>query len=97
MTTRMKNLIDVVNIRGENVLKKHFKERITDDFQPYRVLNDVPKIEDFIWNEHCDTQIYGTNRLRDRFQFMFSLSAVFRSDSIYKADLSDLCNFRFKQ
>ena len=28
---------------------------------------------------------------------MFSLSAVLRSDSIYKADLADLCDFNFKQ
>ena len=60
-------------------------------------MNDVPKIEDFIWNEKRNARIYGTNGLRDQFQLLFSLSAVLRSDSIYLADLSDLCDFKFKQ
>ena len=97
MTTKMNDIIDVVKGRGEKVLKKHFKERATDDFQPYRILNEIPNIEQYMWKIHCKTKIYSTNSLRDRFQFLFSLSAVLRSDSIYKADLSDLCDFKFKQ
>ena len=97
MTSKLKDLIHGVNNRCERVLKKQFKERITDDFEPYRLLSDIPKIEDFIWNEHCGQRIYGANGLRDRFQLLFSLSAVLRSDSIYKADLADLCDFKFKQ
>ena len=40
---------------------------------------------------------YGTAALRDRFQFLMTLSSVMRSDSIYKADLCDLCDFSFLQ
>ena len=46
---------------------------------------------------HNHKRIYGTAALRDRFQFLMTLSAVMRSDSIYKADLCDLCDFSFKQ
>ena len=97
MTTKMKDLIDDVNGRGERNLKKHFKERMTSDFEPYRILNDLPKLEEYIWNENKDKRIYGASSLRDRFQLLFSLSGVLRSDSIYKADLSDLLDFKFKQ
>ena len=97
MTGKLRDLIKGVKNRTERVLKKQFKERITDDFEPYRCLSDLPKIEEYIWNAHKSTEIYGANGLRDRFQLLFSLSAVLRSDSIYKADLADLCDFKFKQ
>ena len=44
MTTKMYDLIRIVNNRGE----KHFKERVTDDFEPYRCLSDIPKLESYI-------------------------------------------------
>ena len=97
MTTAMKILIDDINGRGERNLKKHFKERMTSDFEPYRTLTDIPKLEEFIWNENKGKKIYGTSGLRDRFQLLFSLSGVLRSDSIYKADLADLLDFKFQQ
>ena len=43
------------------------------------------------------TKVYGTAALRDRFQFLHTLAAVMRSDSVYKADLADMCDFNFKQ
>ena len=97
MTTKMKDLIDDVNNRGERNLKKHFKERMTSDFEPFRVLTDIPKLETYMWNENREKRIYGASSLRDRFQLLFSLSGVLRSDSIYKADLSDFLDFKFKQ
>ena len=97
MSGKLKDLIKGVKNRTERVMKKQFKERVTDDFEPYRCLGDLPKIEEYIWDAHKCTKIYGANGLRDRFQLLFSLSAVLRSDSIYKADLADLCDFKFKQ
>ena len=41
--------------------------------------------------------IYGANALRGRFQLLLSFSDVLSRDSIYKADLSDLCDFKCKQ
>ena len=97
MTTKLKDLIDDVNGRGEQNLKKHFKERMTSDFEPFRVLTDIPKLETYMWNDNREKRIYGASALRDHFQLLFSLSGVLRSDSIYKADLSDLLDFKFKQ
>ena len=82
MTTKMKDLIDDVNNRGERNLKKHFKERMTSDFEPFRVLTDIPKLETYMWNENREKRIYGASSLRDCFQLLFSLSGVLRSDSI---------------
>ena len=40
---------------------------------------------------------YGAATLRDRFHFLFTLGAVIRSESCFKADLSDLMDFTFHQ
>ena len=40
---------------------------------------------------------YGATTLRDRFHFLFTLGAVIRSESVFKADLSDLMDFTFHQ
>ena len=77
----------ILLILEERRKKNHFKERVTDDFEPYRALSDIPKLESYIWNERKDQRSYGTSALRDRFQLLFSLSGVLRSDSIYNTDL----------
>ena len=46
---------------------------------------------------HQRTRKYDTTALRDCFQFLMTLSAGKRSDSIYKADLFYLCDFLFQQ
>ena len=51
----------------------------------------------FLWDYKSHTPKYGAASLRDRFHFLFTLGAVMRSDSLYRADLSDLCDFSFKQ
>ena len=35
--------------------------------------------------------------IRDRFQFLMTLSGCLRSDSLYKADLCDLCDLVYHQ
>ena len=35
--------------------------------------------------------------MRDRFQFLRSIGSISRNESLYKADLCDLCDFIFKQ
>ena len=44
-----------------------------------------------------NTRVYSLNALRNRFQFLMTLGAVMRSDSLYSADLCDLCDFTFLQ
>ena len=42
-------------------------------------------------------RVYGTAALRDIFKVLFTLSAITRSDSVYKTDLCDMCDFTFLQ
>ena len=53
----------------------------------------VPKTEEWLWKHAYQTKVHSASALRDRFQFLISLGAVLRSESLYKADLCDLCDF----
>ena len=50
-----------------------------------------------MWNYSCKTASFSASSLRDRFQYLFSLNGVLRMESLYLADLSDLCDFIFHQ
>ena len=43
------------------------------------------------------TGYYIGSSMRDPFQFLTTLGSISRSESLYKADLSDICNFMLKQ
>jgi len=42
------------------------------------------------------TPSFGASSLRDRFQFLMSLCGVLRSESLFKADLSDLMDIKLE-
>ena len=43
------------------------------------------------------TGYYSGSSMRDRFQFLMTLRSILKSESLYKVDLSDICDFIFKQ
>ena len=93
MTDRMKLLIKEVKTRRNAVTKALFKERLSEEFQPFKMIGEIPRIEEWLWNYNNTTISYATSSLRDRFHFLMTLGAVLRSESLFKADLSDLCDF----
>ena len=50
-----------------------------------------------MWEYSCKTDTFGASSMRDRFQYLFSLNGVLMMESLYLADLSDLCDFIFHQ
>ena len=94
---RIVRLLENVAKRKDRVAKANFKERMDGEFTPYKMIAEVTEIEDFMWNYHCQTPAFGAASLRDRYQFLGTLSGVLRSESLYRGDLSDLCDFKFKQ
>ena len=95
MTKSLKDLINLVKNRRERQLKDLSKERIDGEFQPFLMTKQIPHIEKLLWNIKKNTRVYGLNALRNRFQFLMTLGAVMRSDSLYSVDLCDLCDFPF--
>ena len=93
----MNNLIKHVKNRAKFVSMKIFKERLDGTFAPFKLAPEVNTIEKFIWNDHNMIGYYSGSWIRDRFQFLMTLGSISRSESLYKADLCDLCDFIFKQ
>ena len=91
----MNNLIKHVKNRSEFVSRKMFKERLDGTFAPYKLASEVNRIENYIWDDHNNTGYFSGSSMRDRFQFLMTLGSVSRSESLYKADLCDLCDFIF--
>ena len=94
----MKQLIHIITYRGEMVNRDPFKERNDGIFQPYNLFNEIDNIEKIIWDD-CpkSSMYYGAATLRDRFHFLFTIGAVIRSESVFKADLCDLMDFNYLQ
>ena len=97
MSIRVKELMMVVKCRKDQVAKQQFKERSDGAFQPFSLVREFARIELFMWNFHNATSSYGASSLRDRFQYLFTYNGVLRMESLYKADLSDLCDFIYHQ
>ena len=75
-----------------------FKERNDGAFQPYKLSNEINNIEQFIWDDSPKSGIfYGAALLCDRFHFLFTIGAVIRSESVFKANLYDLMDFNYLQ
>ena len=97
-TEKLKQLIHIVTYRGEMVNRATFKERNDGAFQPYKLSNEINNIEQFMWDDSPTSgMFYGAASLRDRFHFLFTIGAVIRSQSVFKADLSDLMDFNYTQ
>ena len=61
------------------------------------MIHVISQIEECLWSYK-----YGRNQsmcasIRDRFQFLMTLSGCLRSESMLKADLSDLCDLVYHQ
>lgn len=97
MSIRVKELMTVVKCRKREVAKQQFKERSDGAFQPFSLVKEFSRIEVFMWNFNNATLSYGASSLRDRFQYLFTYNGVLRSECLYKADLSDLCDFKYHQ
>ena len=95
MIDTMKDLFTLVAKRKEKVLKEFVKEQVDGSFQQLKLLAKVPNTEIKMWESHNNTRFYGTATLRDRSQFLLTLSAIMRSDSVYNIDLYYMCVFKF--
>ena len=83
----------MVKSRKNKVTKAMFKERASGTFQPFTMIKKILCIEKYLWDCHSSTLVNGASALRDRYHFLMCLCGVLRSESMYLADLTDLCDF----
>ena len=96
-TQRCKELLKLVKLRKPSEDRKHFKEKVDHTFLPYQVATEKPRLEEALWKRnamHC-LEI-STGALRDRFVFLFTNGGLLRGESLFKAELSDFMDFKYK-
>ena len=96
MTERMKQILVLVGERKEKMAKDLFKERASSDIQPFIMAIKFSNVEKFLWGYSCKMALFSVSEIRDRFQHLMSLNGLCM-ESLYLADLSDLCDFIFHQ
>ena len=94
---RVDRLMENVKKRKDAVSRANYKERFDGEFTPYKMTSEVNQIEEYMWAYHCTTPAYSAASLRDRYHFLATYEGVLRSESMFLEDISDLCNFKFKQ
>ena len=97
MTMKMRKLFTIVSGRKERNKKLKYDERFDREIHPYKMIQVISQIEECLWSYK-----YGRNQsmcasIRDRFQFLMTLSGCLKSESTMKADLSDLCDLVYHQ
>ena len=97
MTNDMKKLFTIVSGRKERLKKINCDERFDNEFHPYKMIDQIADIEAGFWNYKFGRIQSMCSSIRDRFQFLMTLSGCLRSDSLYKADLCDLCDLVYHQ
>jgi hypothetical protein len=96
-TLPLLNLHNLVKIRRSTIDKNNYVEKIDQDFAPYQIAEEFPRIEAAFW-EHgakCLRSAYAW--LRHRFCILFSTSGILRCESLYKAELSDFLGLQMKK
>ena len=61
------------------------------------MIHVISQIEECLWSYKCGRNQSMCASIRDRFQFLMTLSGCLRSESMMKADLSDLCDLVYQQ
>ena len=86
---RMKKLFGIVIGRKERNKKLNYDERFGKEFHPYKLIHQISEIEEGLWNHGYGRMQSMCASIRDRFQFLMTLSDCLRSESLYKAALCD--------
>ena len=94
----MKSLLKMVIERRNMVRKVLYKERLDSEFRPYRMVSNIAQLEQYLWNYNSRTSCSSASSLRNRFQFLMTFSGMVRMESLYLADICDLCGvFYYKR
>jgi hypothetical protein len=89
---RVQKLLQNVRTRKKKLTELNFEGKITAEFAPYACISRLAEMEHELFNRHKNTAIYSVVSLRDRFCFNMTTNGILRGESLFKCDLSDLCD-----
>lgn len=90
-SSRVKALQEEVRSRRQEVNKNNYREKFDREFLPYQISQKVPDIAEVLWNRNSSCKKYYMSSLRDRFCFLMTHSGIIRGESLFKAEMSDMC------
>jgi hypothetical protein len=89
---RVMRLMNVVKKRKKKIEKENFEEKLESEFSPYMLVKDIPRIELNLFDNNKTSSFYCQGSLRDRFCFLMTFCGILRGESLFKCELSDLCD-----
>jgi hypothetical protein len=89
---RVQVLLKSVKMRKRRVAKENYAEKIDSEFAPFLLVRSVPLIEEKLFDRNAFAPSYSMASLRDRYCFLMSHCGVLRGESLFKCELSDLCD-----
>ena len=63
---------------------------------PYAIAEEIPSIENWLFERNGDKLLYSVSSLRDRFTLLQTTFGILRGESMFKSELSDLVDIKFK-
>ena len=93
---RMKILLKMVIERKDLARKALYREQLDSEFQTYRMVSNIVWLKQYLCNYNSWTSCNSAASLWDIFQFLMTLSGVFRMEPLYLADICDLYDFLIK-
>lgn len=90
-TQDVTKVLDWVKNRKHRIRKENYTEKLDHELAPYKVVEDVGKIEEEMWNRGQVASIRNSlSWLRNRMCFLFSFAGILRCESMFHAELSDM-------
>lgn len=96
VSSRVSLLKHMVANRKADVRKANYEEKISHEVSPFLMIEKLDDLEDTLFNKNKNTKVNGVAGLRNRFAYLSTLQSVLRGESIFKCELSDLCDFTYE-
>mgnify|MGYP002784412878 CR=1 FL=1 len=95
-TERCKKLIKTGEMRKTKQDRENYKEKVDKVFGPYHAVEKMDDVEDKMWSR--SKKIKGSGSwLRNRFIFLYTTAGILRSESLFRAELSDFLFIKVKK
>jgi hypothetical protein len=95
-TERCKQLIRIGEMRKTKQDRENYKEKVDKVFGPYHAVEKMDEVEEKMWSKSMKIQGTG-NWFRNRFVFLYTTAGILRSESLFRAELSDFLSIRVKK
>jgi hypothetical protein len=93
---RMKALQNQVAGRRARVAKALYKEKVSKDINPFLMLEKLEDMEEAMFYSSNASRTNGMVGPGNQFTLLCTLQQVTRGESLFKCELSDLCDFVYQ-